>query len=254
MNKPILVANWKNHPSSSKEALALLKKLKKDALHYKKIKTFIAPPATYFEGSSQIIKGFAGLASQNISSLDSGTHTGEVTPDILKSFGLRLSILGHSEQRALGEDSISVARKIKIAQKAGITALVCVGEKERDVDGEHFEGLKQEIRESLAGLKKESVKELVLAYEPIWAIGKKAKDAMSSQDLAQTVLFIKKVLTDMFGREVAEQVPVLYGGSVESSNAAILYKEGGVAGFLVGHASLDAKNFKAIAESLISKK
>lgn len=253
MNKPILVANWKNHPSSLKEAQALLKKLKKDASYYKKVKTFIAPPETYFESTSTIVKGFAGLASQNLSFTESGTHTGELTPDILKSFGVRLSILGHSEQRALGETSVGVAQKIKIAQKAGITALVCVGEKERDTDGEHFEMLKQEIRESLSGLKKDNAREIVLAYEPIWAIGKKAKDAMSSQDVAQTVLFIKKILSDIFGREIAEAVPILYGGSVEPANAKSIYRDGGVAGFLVGHASLDAKSFRSISESLTKK-
>jgi triosephosphate isomerase (TIM) len=95
------------------------------------------------------------------------------------------------------------------------------------------------------------VKKFIIAYEPVWAIGKRAKDAMQPTDLTQMVIFIRKVLSDIFGREAAESVPLLYGGSVESSNAKELM-ETGVSGFLVGHASLDAKSFANIAEALIS--
>jgi triosephosphate isomerase (TIM) len=253
MTKPILVANWKNHPGSLREAGALLKGLKKDAQLYKKIRTFIAPPAVYFPITSDLMKSSAPLASQDISSQISGTHTGEVTPDILKSFGVRLAILGHSERRAMGETSEMVSNKVKIAQKSGFIALVCVGEKERDQDGDHFESLRQEIRASLSGISRENARQVLIAYEPIWAIGKKAKDAMSASDLSQTIIFIKKVLTDLYGREVADGIPIIYGGSVEASNAEKLCKEGGVAGFLVGHASLDYKSFKTIAEMLLTK-
>ena len=251
MAKPILVANWKNHPDSIQRVTSLLNNLSKSSLTYKKVSTFIAPPYTYFESVSKKVKSFASLASQDIFFLIEGSHTGAITPDILKSFGVRLAIIGHSERRALGETNKIASDKIKSAFQSGVTPLLCVGEIERDNEGEHFEFVREQLRLSLDGVRrKEDAKRLMIAYEPVWAIGKKAKDAMKPQEISEMVIFIKKVLTDIFGRELAEHVPVLYGGSVESANASALM-ESGVNGFLVGHASLDAKEFKAIAQALI---
>ena len=255
MSKPILVANWKNHPSSLVEAKILLRQLANNKSLYKKLSLFIAPPSTYFESVSARLGSFGQLASQNISSLPSGNYTGQVLPDILKSFGTRLTIIGHSERRGFGETSEHIAKKVKTALRSGIIPLVCIGEKVKDTDGEHFEFLHEQLKFSLAGFNRRGdASKLVIAYEPIWAIGKHAGDAMGSEDLSQTVIFIKKVLSDMFGRSMANKVPILYGGSVEPTNAGTLLRETGIRGFLVGHASLNAKSFKVIAESLISKK
>lgn len=253
MAKPILVANWKNHPSSLDEAQALLKDLVKKKLLYKKLSVFIAPPLAYLEMVANRASSFAKLGAQDISNLTKGTYTGAVTNDILKSFGVRLAIVGHSERRALGESSETVSEKVKAALKSGIAPLVCVGEKTRDTDGEHFEFLRMQIKESLAGLSKQSVASVLLAYEPVWAIGKSAKDAMPASELAQSVIFIKKVLTDLYGRKVAENIPILYGGSAEPRNAGEIMREGGVSGLLVGHASLKAKSFEEIALALLQK-
>jgi triosephosphate isomerase len=253
MAKPILVANWKNHPGSLTEAKALLKKVSKDSRLYKKVSLYIAPPAAYFESVSQRVGSMANLASQDLPPVLSGTHTGLITTDILKSFGVRLAILGHSERRALGETDESVSKKLNIAISSGITPLVCIGERERDQDGEHFEFLRDELKASLSGLKKSLATRIIIAYEPIWAIGKSAKDAIQPDDLAQVVIFIRKILSDIFGRKIAESIPILYGGSVEPSGAYSLMRNTGVSGVLVGHASLDAKSFKSIAESIISK-
>src|SRR3990167_7462131 len=115
MPRPLLIANWKNHPHSLAEAKTLLKDIAKNAKLYKKLSLFIAPPFTYFESVSERLGNFGQLASQNISSLPPGTYTGQVTSDILKSFAVRLAIIGHSEQRALGETSEHVAKKVKSA-------------------------------------------------------------------------------------------------------------------------------------------
>jgi triosephosphate isomerase len=254
MAKPILVANWKNHPSSLSEAKSLLKQLSRNSGLYKKTSLFIAPPMPYLESVALRSSNFARLASQDIDSVSQGTHTGYITPDILKSFGVRLSIIGHSERRVLGETSELISKKIKIALHAGILPLVCVGELSRDLDGEHFDFLRQQIKSSLAGLnRKTDILKLVLAYEPVWAIGKSASSAIDSTNLSESVIFIKKVLSDMFGRVTAERVPILYGGSVEPVNAGKLFDETGIRGFLVGHVSLNAKNFEAVAKSLVSK-
>ncbi|MDP3874947.1 MAG: triose-phosphate isomerase family protein [bacterium] len=253
MAKYILVANWKNHPDSLLEAKVLLRQIAKSAKLYKKLSLFIAPPFTYFESVSERIGNFGQLASQNISSLPPGNYTGQVTPDILKSFGIRLAIIGHSERRRFGETSEHIAKKVKTALRSGITPLVCIGEISRDQDGEHFEFLRDELKASLAGLSRQSAGSVAIAYEPVWAIGRHARDATTSTDLSQTVIFIKKVLTDMFSRAIAEHIPILYGGSVESANALALLNKTGIKGFLVGHASLNAKSFRNIAESLIKK-
>ena len=254
MAKPILIANWKNHPKSLAEARALLRQLSRNSRLYKKLSLFVAPPFTYFESVSERLGNFGQLAAQNISSLPPGNYTGQVTPDILKSFGVRLAIIGHSERRGFGETSEHVAKKVKTALRSGITPLVCIGEVSRDQDGEHFEFLREQLRFSLIGLSRRAdISKLVVAYEPVWAIGKSAKDAIESVDLSQLVIFIRKVLTDMFGRKQAEHIPILYGGSVEPTNAGALLHETGIRGFLVGHASLNAKNFEVIARSLIEK-
>lgn len=248
MPKPIIVANWKNHPNSLPEAKTLIKELSKKKALYKKASLFIAPPAPYFD---LVANSFTQLASQDLSVHEKGAHTGEMSLPMLKSFGVKLAILGHSERRALGESSQSVSDKVRLALKAGIQPLVCVGELSRDSEGEHFEFLREEIKASLAGLSKKEIEKIFLAYEPVWAIGKSAKDAISSDDLSQTVLFIRKVLSDLFGRASADKVLILYGGSVEPKNAAAQMVPG-VRGLLVGHASLQAKSFEGIVESLFS--
>ena len=253
MAKPILVANWKNHPGSLPEAQSLLKELNKKKLLYKKLSLFIAPPLSFIESTAKSIKNFSHLAAQDFFPQEKGSFTGTVSPEILKSFGVKLVILGHSERRALGETSEEVAIKVKSALKAGLIPLVCVGEKQRDVEGEHFEKLRDEIKTSLSGLKKNDLSKLILAYEPVWAIGKNAKDAIDPQELAQTIIFIRKVLTDLFGRGAAEETIILYGGSVESTNARSLMADSGIRGFLVGHASLSGSDFAEIAEALITK-
>ncbi|MBX4189129.1 triose-phosphate isomerase [Candidatus Parcubacteria bacterium] len=251
MKKPILVANWKNHPESLRAVTPILTGLSRKSAVYKKLSTFIAPPLVYIEAVSSKIKSFAGLAGQDIFFAMEGTYTGAVTPDILKSFGVKLTIIGHSERRALGETNEVAAAKVKTALRSGITPLLCIGEEARDAEGNYFEFLSEELKLSLEGIRrKDDAHKLIIAYEPIWAIGKKAKDAMPPADLAQMVIFIKKVLTEIFGRESAERIPILYGGSVESGNANELVATG-VQGFLVGHASLDPKNFSEIAEALL---
>jgi triosephosphate isomerase (TIM) len=249
MAKPILVANWKNYPNSLLEARTLLKDLTKKKKLFDKTNLYIAPPSPYLE---LVSKSFAKLASQDLFHLEKGSYTGFVGTPILKSFGVRLSILGHSERRAQGESSEEVKEKIKAALRAGIIPLVCVGEVTRDAEGEYFGFLQEQIKASLADLSKKEVKNIMIAYEPVWAIGKTAKDALNVEDLSQTVLFIKKVLSDLFGRDIAQEIPVLYGGSVEAKNARE-HLVPGIKGFLVGHASLNSKNFIGIVESLLEK-
>lgn len=253
MSKVVLVANWKNYPSSIEEVRVLMSDLVRKRDLYKKVSLFIASPYTYLDLVSTKARGLAQLASQDISNLSKGSHTGEITPEILKAFGVKLAIIGHSERRSLGETSEVIKEKIKIALKSGITPLICFGERERDTDGEHFEILREELKTLLSQLSKNEVKKVALAYEPLWAIGKSAKDSIDEVELTQTVVFVRKALSDLFGRSVAESVPILYGGSVEPDNVYKLVKNSGIKGFLVGHASLKAKSFEEITRAILER-
>ena len=255
MAKPILVANWKNNPGSLDEAAALLRRLSKNRRFYQKLSFFIAPPLPYFESVIEKAGGFARLASQDIFFPPrSGAYTGKVTPDILKSFGVRIAILGHSENRALGETDEEVSKKVRFSIRAGIAPLVCIGEPSQDKDGEHFEFLRGQLRASLAGLKKRSdAVKLVIAYEPVWAVGSGAAGSMEPAELAQSVIFIKKVLSDMYDRATAERIAILYGGSVDPVNAGALLRQTKIRGLLIGRASLNAKSLEAVAKSFLTK-
>ncbi len=253
MKKPILIANWKNAPGSWSEALGLLKALGQKRLLYKKLNLFIAPPHPYLYLVGERASGYSKLASQDLFPEERGRYTGRVGLDILKSFGVRMTILGHSESRGLGETSAQVARKIQVALKSGFTPVVCFGELTRDRDGEHFDFLREELKASLQGLKKNDLSQIILAYEPVWAIGKTARESLDPLGLSEIVVFVKKVLTDLFGREAADRIQLIYGGSVEPSNASVLLKNSGISGFLVGHKSLIGKDFEKIARTMLEK-
>lgn len=253
MAKPILVANWKNYPGSLDEAKSLLKEYAKKKLIYKKTRLFVAPPSPYFESVAGKVKGFGELSSQDFPVDVKKTTTGAVTADMFKSFGARLAIVGHSERRALGETALEVAEKAKSALKAGIVPLICFGEKSRDDGGEHFRFLQEELKALLSGIGKKEVRSVMLAYEPLWAIGATSKGPIDPMELSQTILFVKKVLNDLFGRAMAEKVPILYGGSVDHTNAGLLLRNSGARGLLVGRASLLAKSFEGIARSITEK-
>ncbi len=152
--------------------------------------------------------------------------------------------------RAAGETSHLVALKAQAVIKHGLTAVVCIGESERDARGGYLTHLEEQIRQSLAGITRPKLTSVVIAYEPVWAIGKSADEAMTPTTLHETTLFIKKILVSMYGRAAGTAVRVLYGGSVESKNAGSLMQDGAVDGFLVGHASVDAKEFKTIIASV----
>lgn len=253
MAKPILVANWKNFPASLPEAKDLLTNLKKKAELYKKLRLIITPPLPYLGLVAEKAGKMVELGAQNLFPQEKGSHTGEVGVDILKSFGVKVVIVGHSERRALGETAVDVALKAQVAIKSGLSPLICFGEKSRDTDGEHFQFLQEELKTLLSGINKKDLGKVMLAYEPIWAIGKQSAGPIDPLDLSQTILFVKKVLTDLFGRESAEKVAILYGGSVDESNAGLLLRNSGVRGLLVGRASLNAKSFEGVAHSMLAK-
>lgn len=246
--KKIIVANWKMNPESTDEAQNIAKATVKSAP--KSLLTIICPPFTYLSAISKYFKPKqVALGAQNVFTDKKGAYTGEISAGMLKSLNVSYAIIGHSERRALGETDETVAKKILCAWNAEIIPILCVGEKKRDDHGEYLQILKSQITASLSLVPKAAIKDIVLAYEPIWAIGLEANNAMNERDLHETSIFIRKVLVDAYGLK-AKETKILYGGSVAPENAAVLVKEGEVDGLLVGHISLKPKAFTQILKSV----
>jgi triosephosphate isomerase len=163
-------------------------------------------------------------------------------------YGVTHSIIGHSERRALGETDVQVAKKISVLLKRRAIPIVCVGEKERDNQGNFYSFVEAQIRSLAAGLTAAQIQKVVIAYEPIWAIGTGL--TATAGDVKEMQLFIMSVLTKLYDRKVAARVRLLYGGSVKAHNAAELHTQGGMNGFLVGGASLEVQEFASIIKAV----
>lgn len=252
MKKTLFVANWKMQPESAKEAQALWGGTKRAVARARRIATVVCPPFPYLHPLSKTRSTSVLLGAQDISLYDRGSHTGEVSPAMLKDLDVRYVIVGHSERRNLGETNAIVARKTKLALAGGLRPVVCVGEQERSHHGEHLGSLEEQIRHSLSGVPRSQAKNLVVAYEPLWAVGKSFKYAMQPGEIHEATLFIRKILAKLFGRGVGISIPVLYGGAVEEENIVAVVSAGEVDGVLVGHASLDARLVSRMVRALES--
>lgn len=180
-----------------------------------------------------------------------GAFTGEISNEMIKDMGARFVIIGHSERRILGETNKEISKKVLQSLKFGFHVILCVGEKERDFEGMYLKELNMQIRESLENVPANLLSKLVIAYEPIWAIGE-GKKAMDSKEMHFISLFIRKQLIKMFNKKVSALVAVLYGGSVKSDNAVDFVKEDEVDGLLVGRASQDPFEFSKIITNVSS--
>jgi triosephosphate isomerase len=164
------------------------------------------------------------------------------------SLGAKYAIVGHSEQRAAGDTDEIVSKRLARALEAGMTAIVCVGEKAREESGAHFDFIKEEIKNSLSGVSEDKRSRIMLAYEPIWAIG--AQDAMPPEQIYEMSIFVKKAFADMFGPEAGLKVKVLYGGAVNFRNAADILQRGKVDGLLVGRESVNMPGFTELLKAV----
>jgi triosephosphate isomerase len=170
---------------------------------------------------------------------------------MLKSFEVEHVIVGHSERRARGEDDALIRKKIAQAVKAGLAPILCVGERERDAHGKYFSLIEGQIREALKGAPGSKLGRIAIAYEPIWAISTATPNARPAtpEDAHEMIIFIRKVLTDLYGRTAAGRVRILYGGSVTEKNVEALVSGSGAQGFLVGGASLKPREFSYIVKT-----
>ncbi len=248
MNKKIIIANWKLNPIGTKKAKHLFSGIKKVASTLRNVQTVVCPPFVYINDLQKLVTGHrVVVGSQDVFFENKGAFTGEISAGMLKDSGVKYIIVGHSERRALGETNNIVNKKIISALKEDINVVVCIGEIERDENAEYLNFLRTEIKESLHGISKNKLNKLTIAYEPIWAIGGSGGGTPDSPDeTMETVLFIRKILSELFGKKNAMSTPILYGGSVNKKNAEGFLSESGVQGLLIGGASLDAVHFGEI--------
>ncbi len=249
--KKIIVANWKMNPQSVGEAVKLFEGIKKTASTLRNVQSVVCPPSIFLSDLQKLVGGHrCVLGAQNTHHETSGSFTGEIGIAQLKKAGAKYIITGHSERRSAGETNEDVAKKTTAILKNGLHAIVCVGEIERDEHAEYLSFIRKELEESLSGVPQKYAEKLIIAYEPVWAVGVKSTKADTPEDAVEMILFIRKILTGIFNKKIAFEVPVLYGGSVNRKNAHSFIVTGEVDGFLIGRASLDAKHFCEILDTV----
>jgi triosephosphate isomerase len=243
-NKLLVVANWKMNPGTVEEAKEIFQNTKKTVKNLKKTKVVVCPPFVYLSDLEKINDSKLILGAQDMFWEKTGSFTGEISAEMLKKESY--VILGHSERRDLGETDEMVSKKLISAIKAGLKPILCVGEKSRDDHGEYLHFLRNQIINSLDKLPKRLLTKIIIAYEPIWAIGKSDEEAMKPTNIHEASLFVKKILAEIYDPKVAILIPILYGGSVNYKNAKEIITLGEVQGLLVGHESLKLERFSEL--------
>ncbi|MFN2488348.1 MAG: triose-phosphate isomerase [Actinomycetota bacterium] len=251
--RPLVAANWKMNLTHL-EAIKLVQQLGYElgggALD--RLDVVLCPPFTSLRTVQTLIDSDHlefGLGAQNMYHEAEGAFTGEVSPGMLKALRVRYVILGHSERREhFGEDDDAVNRKVRAAFSSGIVPIMCCGETESERGpGATEDKVRRQVRAGLKGLTNDQVRTTVVAYEPIWAIG--TGRTATPDDAQATISFLRRVVAETAGDDVAAALRILYGGSVKAGNAASLMRQPDVDGALVGGASLDAGEFAAIVKA-----
>lgn len=235
--KALIVGNWKMHPHYPEDARELLVTTRKALMRADKISVVLAPPSVFLADLAGRTRARSiQFAVQNVHWEKEGAFTGEISVLQAKAVGASYVIVGHAERRRVGETDADVARKVGAVMAAGsMKAIVCVGETSRDDSGAFLSVLSEQVRASLAEVTPERLSRIVIAYEPVWAIG--APEPMTPHDMHEMTLYIRKVLMQQFG-DGAARVPILYGGAIDAESAPRMLQEGDVQGFLVGRASI----------------
>jgi len=247
MRRPLIAGNWKMYTNLT-EARELAESVVNAAADQADRDILLAPPFTALSTVAGVIKKSANvyLAGQNVAWEREGAFTGEISPLMLQEVGCSMAIIGHSERRHIfGEDDSMINRRVLGAKAFGLTPILCVGEQLEEREAGHtMTILEGQVRNGLKGVSVTSGADLVLAYEPVWAIG---TGKTASDDQAQEAhAFIRSLLADIFEKNIASQMRILYGGSVKAGNIDGLMTKPDIDGALVGGASLKAESFSRI--------
>jgi triosephosphate isomerase len=251
MRKRIIAGNWKMHTTAAR-AVDLASAIVKGLGTEERVTVAVCPPFPYLSHVAEVLRGSrVSLGAQNMYPEKEGAYTGEVSPTMLLDLGCRYVILGHSERRhKLGETDAFINQKVRLALALDLRGILCVGETLEEREANQTEAvLDRQLRRGLAEVKRDGLKELVLAYEPVWAIGT-GRNATPDQ-AEQASAFIRRTIADIFGEETARDIPIQYGGSVKPENARALMSQPDVDGALVGGACLMADQFLAIIRAAL---
>ncbi len=244
--KPLIAGNWKMH-LTIQEAVTLAKQVAASSQGLEDREVMIAPAATALAAVAEAVRTSpVVVAGQNVAWKDQGAYTGEISPLMLQDAGAKMAIVGHSERRHIfGEDNGMINQRMIGALTYGIIPVLCIGETldERE-DGLTWEVLKEQVREGLEGVSGEQAADVVLAYEPVWAIG--TGKTASKEQAQEAHQFIRGLVEEVYEKKLAEQMRILYGGSVKPNNVDDLMRMPDVDGALVGGAALQADLFDRI--------
>ncbi|MFA5387758.1 MAG: triose-phosphate isomerase [Candidatus Paceibacterota bacterium] len=244
----LIIANWKMNPKTAKEAKKIFFGIASGFRKIKKAQAVICPPPAFlslFIGKAKKVK----LGAQNCHWEEKGAFTGEMSLAQIKDIGCRYVLAGHSERRKLfGETDEMINKKVLAALQIGLIPVLCMGETAEEKEGEMtFRILKEQLEKGLNGVAKKAADKVILAYEPVWAIG--TGKVCGASQAEEVNIFLKKALTEKYGRKIADSISILYGGSVKSDNVLSFVKDAKMSGVLVGGASLDPKEFIKIVQA-----
>ncbi len=244
MRIPIIAGNWKMNKTKT-EAIQFMNELKAKELD-KSVETIICANVTALEELKKLEEDKMYVIAQNFNDHESGAFTGEVSLEMLRDIGISGSLIGHSERRSYYNETDEVVNtKVKLADKHHFEAIVCVGEllEEREA-GRQNDVVKNQVVKAFEGISEASMKKFVIAYEPVWAIG--TGKTASSQDAEDMAAFIRNVIKDLYGEDVASKIRILYGGSVKEANVKDIMSMANIDGALVGGASLTVDSFEKL--------
>jgi triosephosphate isomerase len=247
---PIIAANWKMHKLQA-EAASFVQELTSQVAGIDGVEIVLCPPYTALNSVIQAVQDSnLQVGAQNVFWEEEGAFTGEIAPSMLKDLGCRYVICGHSERRQyFGETDETVNRRLKAALAGGLTPIFCLGETLAEREAEvTFSVCQHQLTRGLAGLTPRQVAGLVIAYEPVWAIGT-GRNA-TPEDAEEVIRFLRQLITEKFGQTAGEKVRIQYGGSVKPDNIQALMAEPNIDGALVGGASLQADSFAAIIKNI----
>ena len=250
MRKKIVAGNWKMNKNYT-EAQELMHELDRYKQHNAiNCEVYIAPPALYITTAKNIfLNDNVGVFAQDMSEHTSGAYTGEISADMLASVNATGAIIGHSERRQYhGETDSHCNRKVRLALDKGLVPIYCNGETlEQRKSGQHFEVIKNQTEVALFTLSAEEIKKVVIAYEPVWAIG--TGETASPEQAQEIHAHIRSLIAAKYGQEVADEISILYGGSVKPDNAKEIFSKPDVDGGLIGGAALKIEDFTAIIKA-----
>ncbi len=248
MRKPLMAGNWKMHKNIP-EAIAMVKELKPMIADVKDVDVLICPVFTAVYPLANEVKGSnIHIGAQNVYWEPKGAFTGEIAVNMLADAGASFVIIGHSERRQyFCETDETVNKRTKATLDAGLIPIVCVGEtlQERESDNT-FKVIEKQVRNGIKNFSKEEAGKIVIAYEPVWAIG--TGKTASPQQAQEVHEFIRNIYSQMYGADIADKVRILYGGSVKPDNVSELMKQKDIDGGLVGGASLEASSFAKLVK------